>query len=567
METARSEPLSDDDLALLAEIKADPERAVRRLRAQQNDLSSQQKHIGSQTKRIGAQTKRIRSLEKSVLKIKKELALQVEARRLERIKRFGASADRGEHQYRLFDEAEAHEHDAPDDDAKEADTSDEVKVAAHTKRKAKRKPLPKDLPRVVVDHELAADERHCACGSELTSIGVQTSEQLDVIPAQAFVIEHRRHSYRCDCCDAPPVAATPPAQPFPKSIASPGLLAHVATAKYSDGLPLYRQSAMFKRHGIDLPRQTMAGHMVKMGQLTAPLIKALHQSITDHDVVQVDETPVQVLNEPGKTAQSKSYMWVMRGGPPGQPGILFHYAPGRGGTVAKHLLENFAGYLQTDGYAGYREVCRSEHVTGVGCLAHARRKFTDALKALPKPAQQKKTGRVQKALAFIEQLYQIERGQKDATPEARLAARQDKAKPVLDRFKAWLDRQSIAPQSLLGKAVHYALAEWPRLTVYVDDGRINIDNNLVENAIRPFAVGRKSWLFSATQDGATASANLYSLVASALANGHNEYAYLKYVFTHLPAAKTDDEIAALLPWRLHISDLQPMLRVPDVSRT
>lgn len=546
METARSKPLSDEDLALLAEIEADPKRAARRIR--------------SQRKRIGSQEKRIRSL-------KKQLAFYEEERRLERIKRFGASADRGEHQYRLFNEAEVHEHDAPDDDANEADGTDQVKVAAHTKRKAKRKPLPKDLPRVVVDHELAADERHCECGSELTSIGVQTSEQLDVIPAQAYVIEHRRHSYRCSCCDAAPVAAPLPAQPFPKSIASPGLLAHVATAKYSDGLPLYRQSAMFKRHGIDLPRQTMAGHMVKMGQVTAPLIEALHQAITGYDVVQVDETPVQVLNEPGKTAQSKSYMWVMKGGPPGQPGILFHYAPSRGGTVAKHLLENFAGYLQTDGYSGYREVCQSEHVTGVGCLAHARRKFTDALKALPKPAQQKKTGRVQKALSFVEQLYQIERGQKDATPEARLAVRQIKAKPVLDRFKAWLDRQSIAPQSLLGKAIHYAIAEWPRLIVYVEDGRINIDNNLVENAIRPFAVGRKAWLFSSTQDGATASANLYSLVASARANGHNEYAYLKYVFTHLPAAKTDDDIAALLPWRLDIRDLQPMLHVPAVSTT
>lgn len=532
------------------------------MEAARSDLDSKQ--IDKLVAQYQSHPKRIA---KRLIQAERKLALYEEERRLERIKRFGASADRGDHQYRLFDEAEAHQHDAPDEGANEADTTDEVKVAAHTKRKAKRKPLPKNLPRVVIDHELAADERHCACGSELQSIGVQTSEQLDVIPAQAFVVEHRRHSYRCACCDAPPVAATLPAQPFPKSIASPGLLAHVATAKYADGLPLYRQSAMFKRHGIDLPRQTMAGHMVKMGHLTDPLIKALHRSITDDDVVQVDETPVQVLSEPGKTAQSKSYMWVMRGGPPGRPGILFHYAPGRGGAVAKHLLANFAGYLQTDGYAGYRDVCRSEHVIGVGCMAHARRKFTDALKALPKSAQQKKTGRVQKALAFIEQLYQIERGQKDATPEARLAARQDKARPVLDRFKAWLDRQSIAPQSLLGKAIHYALAEWPRLIVYIEDGRIHIDNNLVENAIRPFAVGRKSWLFSATQDGATASANLYSLVASARANGHNEYAYLKYVFTHLPAAKSDDQIAALLPWNLDISDLQPMLHLPDVSTT
>ena len=307
--------------------------------------------------------------------------------------------------------------------------------------------------------------------------------------------------------------------------------------------------------------------MVKMGRLTEPLIEALHQALIRYDILQMDETPVQVLNEPGKTAQSKSYMWVMKGGPPHRPGVLYHYAPSRGGAVAKDLLEGFAGYLQTDGYAAYRDVGRRDTVTGVGCLAHVRRKFTDALKALPKSAQQKKAGRVHKALGFIEQLYQIERGQKDAAPEERHAVRQAKAKPILEQFKAWLDRQAVPPQSLLGKAIAYAQTEWLRLIVYVEDGRLNIDNNLVENAIRPFAVGRKSWLFSATQDGARASAHLYSLVQTARANGHNEYAYLKYVFTHLPAAKTDEEIAALLPWNLSKADLEPMLHVPVVSTT
>ena len=210
-------------------------------------------------------------------------------------------------------------------------------------------------------------------------------------------------------------------------------------------------------------------------------------------------------------------------------------------------------------------MCRNARVTGVGCMAHVRRKFTDALKALPKTAQRKKSGRAHKAVTFTEQLYQIERGQKDATPEVRLAMRQEKAKPILTRFKVWMDRQSVPPQSLLGKAIRYAQSEWPRLIVYLDDGRLNLDNNLVENAIRPFAVGRKSWLFSATQDGATASANLYSLVVSARANGHNDYAYLKYVFTHLPAARTDEDIAALLPWNVSNDDLATMLRVPELS--
>ncbi len=534
MERAQKQEESKEIEALIAQFAASPKRIARRLRDAE-----------------------------------KRLALYEEERRLERAKRFGASADRNEDQFRLFNEAETHENDTEEDsdNADETLGVDQIDVVAHRKRKPKRKPLPKNLPRVVIDHTLSDDQRQCDCGCELKSIGVQTSEQLDVIPARAYVVEHRRHSYRCSGCDAPPKTAPLTPQPLPKSIAGPGLLAHVATAKYVDGMPLYRQSSMFKRHGVHLPRQTMASHMVKVGELVTPLVKRLHAALLSYDVLQMDETPVQVLKEPGKTAQSKSYMWVMKGGPPGKPGVIYHYAPSRGGTVAAALLKNYAGYLQTDGYAGYREVCRSKDIIGLGCLAHARRKFTDASKALSKNAQQKKSTRVHKALTFIERLYQVERGQKNATADERLLARQTLARPVLHRFKAWLDRQSIPPQSLLGKAISYTLNEWPRLIVYLEDGRLNVDNNLVENAIRPFAVGRKSWLFSASQAGATASANLYSLVCSARANGLNEYAYLKYVFTHLPAIHCDEDLDALLPWNLTDARLKPMLSMPVVSTT
>ena len=306
--------------------------------------------------------------------------------------------------------------------------------------------------------------------------------------------------------------------------------------------------------------------MVKAGHLIAPLIEAIKVQLTGYDILQMDESPVQVLKEPGRRPQSKSYMWVMKGGPPARPGVIYHYADSRSGEVPNSLLSGYAGYLQTDGYAGYRQVCRdNEAITGIGCWAHARRKFTDVTKTLSKKARQQKSGRVFKALDFIEQLYRIERGYRDASAGTRHAARQQKAKPILTRFKAWLDRQSVPPKSLLGKAVAYALTEWPRLIVYLDDGRLSMDNNGVENAIRPFAVGRKNWLFSATPAGASASANLYSLIETARANELNQYAYLKAVFTELPAAS--DDIEHLLPWNIDEQLLDDALKTPVTSTT
>jgi len=236
---------------------------------------------------------------------------------------------------------------------------------------------------VVVEHEPA--HTHCACGAELERIGTKSSEQLDVVPAQVFVIEHRRGTYKCPCCiDAQPATASLPAQPIPKSIASPGLLAYVATAKYVDGLPLYRQQRMFERLGIDLPRQTLASHMVRAGALITPLVEHLTASALAYDIVQMDETRVQVLQEDGRRAQSQSWMWVMRGAPPQRPVVRFHYDPGRNSGVPQGLLDDYTGYLQTDGYRAYGATLKAPGIRGVGCWAHARRKFVEAEKALPK---------------------------------------------------------------------------------------------------------------------------------------------------------------------------------------
>ena len=481
-----------------------------------------------------------------------QLAKYEEERRLERARRFGASSEAGDHQANLFDEAEQQAEEDGDDDL-----SDAIEVAAHSKRRPKRKPLPADLPQVDVYHDL--DDKACGCcGEDMTCIGETTSEQLDVIPAQVFKRIHHRKTYSCSKCDESIKTAPLPPQPIAKSTASAGLLAHVAVAKYADGLPLYRQSKQFARLGIELPRNTLANHMIKAGELIERLITALTQHIQNHDIVQMDETPVQVLKEPGKVAQSKSYMWVMKGGPPGHPGIVYHYDPTRSQQVPQTLLPDFKGYLQTDGYAGYNGILKHPDITGLGCWAHVRRKFMDAKKALPKK-DQNKGNKVTQALALIGKLYQLEQVIKDLDAEEKAQRRQADALPTLEKFKAWLDKQSVPPQTLLGKAIAYALTQWPRLIIYVQDGWLNIDNNLVENAVRPFALGRKNWLFSDTQQGVRASANLYSLIETAKANHLNDYAYLKYVFAQLPLAKLEEDVIALLPWNVDRSIIDQQL--------
>jgi len=283
--------------------------------------------------------------------------------------------------------------------------------------------------------------------------------------------------------------------------------------------------------------------------------------VLGYDLIGMDETPVQVLKEPGKPAQSTSYMWVMKGGPPQQPVLLYHYAPTRAQSVPEQLLKAYAGYLQTDGYAGYHAVLGNEAIIGLGCWAHVRRKFMDAKKALPKSGLNK-GNRVHQGLAFISQLYQLERAIQELGPEEKQQRRHADAIVILERFKTWLTKQSVPPKTLLGKAIGYALREWPRLLVYTTDGRLNVDNNLVENAIRPFAIGRKAWLFSDSQAGARASANLYGLIETAKANGINDYAYLKYLFTQLPTATTDEALQALLPWRIDPACLDAQLIRP-----
>jgi len=463
-------------------------------------------------------------------------------------RRYAASSEKfSPDQICFFDEAELDSAAVPDPSADSDD--DEIMVAAHQRKKRGRKPLPDHLPRVDVIHELAESERHCDHdGRLLSEIGEVISEQLDIVPAKIQVLRHIRKKYACDCGQCIKIAPLP-AQPIPKSMASPGLLAHITVSKYQDALPLYRQETILQRIGVDIPRATLANWMIKAGCLVQPLINLMHDQLLSHDIIQMDETTVQVLKESGKKAQSKSYLWLQRGGPPKHPVVLYHYDPGRGAGVAKRLLDGFKGYLQTDGYDGYNAAVAVNHLTHVGCMAHARRKFSEAVKA---QGRNKKRGKAHRGLTLIQKLYRVEKQARKLTHDERYAQRQLHARPILDEIRVWLDQVlgQVPPTSATGKALHYLHNEWPKLIRYLDDGRLEIDNNAAENAIRPFVVGRKNWLFSDSVKGVNASANLYSLIETAKANGLEPYAYLRYLFAELPKAQTVDAIEALLPGNL-----------------
>jgi len=449
----------------------------------------------------------------------------------------GSSEQVSSAQLGLFNEAE---------EVAEAVEEAAVTVKPHTRQRRGRPALPPELPREEIVYDLAEADKICPHdGQALERIGEETSEQLDIIPAQVKVIRHIRLKYACPCCQAHVATADKPAQPLGKSMAAPGLLAYIATAKYVDALPLYRQTAQFERLGIQLDRTTLANWMVKCGALVQPLVNRLTELILEQPVIGMDETTVQVLDEPDKPAQSTSYMWVMGAGPPDQRMRVFHYAPSRSGSVPTLLLDGFKGALMVDGYTGYGAACRTYGIERLGCWAHARRKFFEASKLQAKG----KTGRPDQALALIAKLYRVERETQELTPEQRHALRQERSVPVIETLETWLNKAlpRVAPKTKLGEALHYLEAQWPALIGYLNDGRYPIDNNAIENAIRPFALGRKNWLFSKSPAGARASANLYSLIETAKGHKLEPYAYLRHVFKELPLVETVDDIDALLP--------------------
>lgn len=470
--------------------------------------------------------------------------------RLSQQKRFGSSSEQTHpEQLQLFNEAES--------DAKPDLNEPTIEEITYRRKKKQghREEQLKDLPVKTIEYRLPQEEQICSCcGEDLHEMSTEVRQEIEVIPAQVNLVKHVRYVYACRRCEredtkTPIVTAPMPAPVLPGSIVSPSAMAHIMTQKYVDGMPLYRQEQQLSRLGIELSRQTLANWMIQGSERWLQVIyDRMHKHLLQKDILHADETTLQVLREPGRSAESTSYMWLYRTGREGPAIVLYDYQTTRAGKHPRKFLSGFKGYVHVDGYAGYNGL---PDVTLVGCFAHARRKFDEALKALP-AEQRNAPVAAKEGLAFCNQLFAIERELQDATPEERYQARLERSHPILEAFSAWLKYQTprVLPKSALGQAIAYCRNQRDKLEAFLKDGRLELDNNRGERSIKPFVIGRKNWLFSNTPKGAKASATIYSIVESAKENGLNPYRYLQYLFERLPNIDVQDNSALdeLLPW-------------------
>lgn len=424
-----------------------------------------------------------------------------------------------------------------------------------------RKPLPDHLPREAMSYDATACP--CCSGGALHLIGNETTEQLTVVPMQFKVIQHVRMKYRCRHCEKVFTAAGPKHLIEKSSYGSPEFLAHVACSKYQFGLPFYRQEAIFNQAGLPFNRTTLANLMIGCADKLSALHETLRQELLRQDVIHADETHMQVLKEAGRKAATKSWLWLYRSREeaPHQI-ILFDYQQTRAGEHPRLFLDAggkqaFTGCIHVDGYAGYNNL---SGMTRVGCMVHVRRKFADIVMSLPEQAC---NSPAHQAIDLIGKLYGIERRIKGQPDRIRYRIRQMESVPILNEFKAWLDdmQSKVTPGGALGKAVGYALDQWPAVSRYVDDGRLAIDNNIAEREIKAVVIGRKNWLFADGVDGAHTNAVMYSLVQTAKANGIDPFDYLKYVIETMPKLQTAADMQVLLPWNIPTVDVAQGRRV------
>lgn len=450
----------------------------------------------------------------------------------------------------LFDEAAL-----PQQEMEQLEQDDiDITVASHTRKKKGRRPLPKDLPRVQHYHDLSDHEKVCDCGCILNKIGEVKSEQLEFIPAQVRVIEHIRLKYACKSCEENVKLATLPKQPIPKSIATAGLLSHILVSKFCDHLPFYRQELIMQRMGVDMTRATLCRWAVKSATLFEPLLLLMQQKMQRYDIGYADETDVQVLKELGREPHHKSTMWLFIGGSPKERCFVYQYHPSRAHTVPQAFWGDFKGYLHSDGFSAYQTLFSKQLITGVHCWAHARRQFVNVVKS------SRKAGLAQQAVKQIAELYKIEKlcKQEKLTPELILKKRQKSSKPRLRKFKKWLDDniKSTPPNQPIGKALQYCLKFWGNLENYINDGRLDIDNNLTERSIKPFVIGRKNWMFHDRPEGAKAGAIIYSLIETCKAHKIEPYGYLKYALTEVINCQSQEDYEKLLPFNVAQIDIK-----------
>ncbi len=430
----------------------------------------------------------------------------------------------------------------------EAALSERVMPPAAPEERAPRvrKPLPEHLPRDEVIHPAADGACDCpACGAALRPLGEDVSEMLDYVPGRFRVIRHVRPKLACTRCDH--IAQAPaPSRPITRGLPGAGLLAHVLVSKYADHLPLYRQSEIYAREGVELDRSTLADWVAGGFTLLDPLVKAIGRHVLDTAKLHADDTPVPVLDPGrGKTKTGRLWTYVRDDRPSGStqpPAVLFRYSPDRAGENPKRHLKGFTGVLQADAYAGFNSLYEGGKVKEAACWAHARRHFYDVHVATKSPV-------AAEALVRIGKLYEIEADIRGKPPEARKAERQSRAGPILDELRQWLHDiiARASKKSALGKAASYVLSRWSAFTRYRDDGQIEIDNNAAERALRAVALGRKNYLFCGSDAGGERAAAIYSLVGTAKLNGLDPQAYLRHVIERI-ADHPSNRVHELLPW-------------------
>lgn len=468
--------------------------------------------------------------------------------RIYRYRQFGNKSEKiSPDQLSLFNEA-----DLPKKPDLIEKADEEIHVASHTRKKSPgRKPLPESLPREQRIYDLNDEEKMCPCGETLTHIKDETCEQLDIIPAKIVVIQHVKKKYACKSCEETIKTAKMPIQPIPRSIASPGLLSHVLVSKFEDHLPLHRQEQMLRRIGIDIPRATLCLWVIRAAQLFKPMMKLIHKNIINYDVSYSDETTLQVLKEPNKGINSKKYMWLFSGGKPNQYAYYYHYHHSRSHDVPLSFFDGYKGYIHCDGFPGYDALAeKSSDIILSGCMYHARRKFFEIVKVT-----KAKEGVAHDVLKLITDIAKIEEEIKELSDAEKFNLRLEKEKPILDDLYAYLVavHPRILPKSPLGQAVSYTLNQWPKLMIYLKDGRLENNNNRSERAIKPFVIGRKGWLFSDSVAGAEAAAIIFSLIETCKHHDIEAYDWFRYVLQQIPLCQSDDEIEALLPFNIHRS--------------
>lgn len=500
-------------------------------------------HIGQQSQHIAQQDQQIESQAQAIVyKDAKIERITFELRRL-KAWRFDAKTERmNAEQRQLFEETLAADQADLEAQLAALKASSEVgnTTDTNTRSQPKRQALPDHFKRV--DHHHEPENTTCECGQVMVRIGEDVSERLDIIPAQFFVHRHIRGKWACKCCQT---LVQEPVEPhvIDKGMPTAGLVAHTTVSRFVDHIPYYRQEQINARSGVHTPRSTLASWSGQAGAALVPLYDVHREFVLSCRVVHADETPVAML-DPGAGKTKRAYIWAYaRSGLDVSPGVVYEFCLGRGAKYPLEFLKGWSGTLVCDGYGAYDQVMNQEQRIGAGCFAHARRKFGELIKDNLSPV-----GTL--ALQRIAALYQIERQVKGCSVEERLAIRQSSSKPLCEDLHRWLklERQRVPEGSATAKAIDYSLNRWAALTAYLDNGSVQIDNNHIENLVRPWAMGRKAWLFAGSELAGQRAAVVMSLLQSAKMHGHDPWAYLKDVLTRLPG-HMNSRIEELLPHR------------------